>query len=99
MNTQVSNPIFYMHLISTIMTMFFIVVIWWVNRKIIKINYDLMKDNREILVLSDKALKASTDQSKKIQDRMNDIEAKMPGTIWVDLEANKAYTRVLKDDK
>lgn len=58
------NSIFLIHLISTIMTMFFIVVIWWVNRKIIKINYDLMKDNREILV-----------ESKRIQERMNKIEA------------------------
>jgi len=68
------NPIFYIHLISTVITIFFVVVIWWVNRKIIKINYDLMKDNREILVLSDKALKASMDESKKLQERMNALE-------------------------
>ena len=82
------NPIFYIHLISTIITIFFVVVIWWVNRKIIKINYDLMKDNREILV-----------ESKKIQERMNNIEASLPGTLWIDTQTNKAYTRVLKDDK
>ena len=90
MNIQVSNPIFYMHLISTIMTMFFIVIIWWTNRKIVALNRELIKDSREVLVLNG-----------LLQERMNNIEAKMPGTIWVDMEDNKSYVRmpVKKDNK
>ena len=83
MNTQVSNPIFYIHLISTIITIFFVVIIWWTNRKIVALNRELIKDSREVLVLNG-----------LLQERMNNIEAKMPGTIWVDLEANKSYTRM-----
>ena len=72
-----------MHLISTVITIFFVVVIWWTNRKIVALNRELIKDSREILVLNG-----------LLQERMNNIEAKMPGTIWVDLEANKSYTRI-----
>lgn len=77
---------FYIHLIATLINAFFIILLWWYNRKLINLNYDLMKDNREILV-----------DAKRLQDRMNEIEAKLPGTLWIDTESNKAYTRIPKD--
>lgn len=80
------NSIFLIHLISTVITIFFVVVIWWTNHKIAALNRELIKDSREVLVLNG-----------LLQERMNNIEAKMPGTIWVDLEANKSYTRVLHE--
>lgn len=65
MNTLVCNPIFYMHLIATMVTIFFVIVIWWTNRKIMLLNKEVIKDNIEILV-----------EAKKLQDRMNNIEKK-----------------------
>ena len=58
------NSIFLIHLISTIITIFFVVVIWWTNRKIIALNRELIKDSREVLVLNG-----------LLQERMNNIEA------------------------
>lgn len=60
------NPIFYIHLISTIITIFFVVVIWWTNRKIVALNRELIKDSREVLVLNG-----------LLQERMNNIEIKL----------------------
>lgn len=57
------TSVFYIHLIATIVNIFFIIMLWWYNRKLININYDLMKDNREILV-----------EAKRIQERINEIE-------------------------
>ena len=80
------TSVFYIHLIATLINAFFIILLWWYNRKLIDTNYQLMKDNRDILV-----------EAKKQQERMNEIEAKLPGTLWVDIESNKAYTRIPKD--
>lgn len=59
------NPIFYMHLIATIVTIFFVVVVWWTNRKIMLLNREVIKDNRDILI-----------EAKRIQDRINKLESK-----------------------
>ena len=80
------TSVFYIHLIATLINAFYIILLWWYNRKLIDTNYQLMKDNRYILV-----------EAKKQQERMNEIEAKLPGTLWVDIESNKAYTRIPKD--
>lgn len=60
------NSIFLIHLISTIITIFFVVVIWWTNRKIVALNRELIKDSREVLVLNG-----------LLQERMNNIEIKL----------------------
>lgn len=80
------TSVFYIHLIATLINVFFIILLWWYNHKLINLNYDLMKDNRDILV-----------EAKKQQERMNEIEASLPGTLWLDTESNKAYTRIPKD--
>jgi sugar lactone lactonase YvrE len=77
-----------MHLIATLVNAFFIIMLWWWNRSLININHQLMNDNRYIL-----------NEAKKLQERMNDIEAKMPGTMWVDTETSKPYVRGIKDNK
>ena len=59
------NAIFYMHLIATMVTIFFVIIVWWTNRKIMLLNREVIKDNIEILV-----------EAKKLQDRMNEIEKK-----------------------
>lgn len=57
------NSVFYIHLLATIVNAIFIILLWWYNHKLVTINYQLMKDNREILV-----------EAKRIQERMNEIE-------------------------
>jgi hypothetical protein len=80
------NATFYIHLIATIVNAFFLILLWWWNHKLISINYGLMKDNREIL-----------GEAKKIQERMNQIESSLPGTMWADITTNKIFTRVLEE--
>jgi len=60
------TSVFLMHLIATIVNAIFMILLWWYNQKLISINYQLMKDNREILV-----------ESCRIQDRLNDIESRL----------------------
>lgn len=57
------NAIFYMHLIATMVTIFFVIIVWWTNRKIMLLNREVIKDNRDILI-----------EAKRIQDRMNKLE-------------------------
>jgi hypothetical protein len=79
--------VFLMHLIATIVNAIFIILLWWYNQKLVTFNYQLMKDNRDILV-----------EAKRIQDRLNDLEAGMPGTIWLDTETHKVYVRAVDED-
>lgn len=83
---------FYIHLIATLINAFFIILLWWYNRKLINLNYDLMKDNRDILV-----------EAKKLQERMNNIEANLPlHSLWIDSSDNNTCTRIAplkKDNK
>ena len=82
------TPIFYIHLVSTIINMTLIILLWWYNYKLINLNRDLMKDNRDILV-----------EAKKQQERMNNIESLLPGTLWIDTETGKVNTRIPKESK
>lgn len=56
------NAIFYMHLIATLVNIFFLGLLWWYNHGLININYQLIKDNREILV-----------EAKKLQEHINNM--------------------------
>lgn len=82
------TSVFYIHLIATLINAFFIILLWWYNRKLIDTNYQLMKDNRDILV-----------EAKKQQERMNNIESLLPGTLWIDTETGKVNTRIPKESK
>ena len=82
------TSVFYIHLIATLINVFFIILLWWYNRKLIDTNYQLMKDNRDILV-----------EAKKQQERMNKIESLLPGTLWIDTETGKVNTRIPKESK
>lgn len=64
------TSVFYIHLIATLINAFFIVLLWWYNRKLIDTNYQLIKDNRDILV-----------EAKKQQERMNEIETRRKNNL------------------
>lgn len=82
------TSVFYIHLIATLINAFFIILLWWYNHKLIDTNYQLIKDNRDILV-----------EAKKQQERMNNIESLLPGTLWIDTETGKVNTRIPKESK
>lgn len=46
------NAVFYMHLIATLVNMFFIGLLWYYNHWLISTNHRLLKDNRDILIES-----------------------------------------------
>jgi hypothetical protein len=59
------NSVFYIHLISTVINIFFLITLWWYNRTLMSLNPRLINDNVDILV-----------EVKKLQERMNDLENK-----------------------
>ena len=77
------NSIFLIHLVATIVSCCFMVMMWRYNMKLIKINYDLMKHNLEI--------------ERGFNKKIDDLSARMPGTMWMDTKTGKVFVRGLTE--
>ena len=53
--------------------------LWYSNTKLIDLNINLMKDNIKI--------------HRDFNEKLNDLNARMPGTMWMNTETGKVFVR------